>query len=32
VLFRSGWPWALVMWLMRRLPTRLLAKQNPFAE
>lgn len=27
-----GWPWGLVMWLLRRLPTSLIAKQNPFAE
>jgi len=27
-----GWPWGLVMWLLRRLPTSMIAKQNPFAE
>lgn len=27
-----GWPWGLVMWLLRKLPTSLIAKQNPFAE
>ena len=27
-----GFPWALMMWLLRRLPTGMMAKQNPFKE
>ncbi len=27
-----GFPWAIAMWLLKRLPTALIAKQNPFAE
>ena len=27
-----GWPWGFVMWLLRRLPTSVIAKQAPFAD
>jgi len=27
-----GFPWAVMMWLLRRLPTFALARQSPFAE
>ncbi len=27
-----GWPWGLVMWLLRRMPTSVIAKQAPFAD
>ena len=27
-----GWPWGFVMWLLRRLPTSVIAKQAPFTD
>ncbi|MDO9453267.1 MAG: SDR family oxidoreductase [Stagnimonas sp.] len=27
-----GWPWGFVMWLLRKLPISIIAKQAPFAD